>query len=405
MSDVHVEQAQPATASSPAGPAASPPPQPASRKELRETIKDVWYLKWITFENKPVKIITQNFNGPCSLLALSNILILRGDIEILPPQRKSVSYEFLSQLIAEYLLTAAPDMDIDAALAVMPLTQRGMDLNPVFTSPTSFKPSGYGGELDLFKHCGIDLVHGWLVDPNSAEGVVLARMSDYDSAVMLIADVDHLTKGQFVTDETQGPVAGSSSAPGWSEKDRRKIEDAMIVQRFLDSSDSQLTYHGLFQLAGHLETRKLVALFRGSHLSVLYKSPIDENIYSLVTDAVFLNEPSIIWERFEDVDGSSSWVDADFIKSSPAGGDFAGRTVEDVLRAAEAERQAALGNVGIETPGDDVLAAQLQKEEQDEMLARQMLYHMRLEERAAVAAEKAAKKVAKKEKKGDCIIM
>lgn len=52
-----------------------------------------------------------------------NILILRGDIEILPPDRETVSYEFLSQLVAEYLVKASPDTDISAALSKMPMTQ------------------------------------------------------------------------------------------------------------------------------------------------------------------------------------------------------------------------------------------------------------------------------------------
>lgn len=51
-----------------------------------------------------------------------NILILRGDLEILPPDRTSVSYDHLSQLVAEYLLGASPDVDISAALSIMPYT-------------------------------------------------------------------------------------------------------------------------------------------------------------------------------------------------------------------------------------------------------------------------------------------
>lgn len=55
-----------------------------------------------------------------------------------------------------------------------------------------------------------------------------------------------------------------------------------------------------------------------------------------MTDQVFLNEPSIVWERLEDVDGGwSTFVDSDFVKASPAGGDFAGQTAEQALRAAE----------------------------------------------------------------------
>jgi ubiquitin carboxyl-terminal hydrolase MINDY-1/2 len=82
----------------------------------------------------------------------------------------------------------------------------------------------------------------------------------------------------------------------------------------------------------------LVALFRSSHLSVLYKSPSDGSLYTLVSDSVFLHESSVVWERLEDVDGGwSSFVDGDFIKSHPVGGDFAGETAESTLRAFEAE--------------------------------------------------------------------
>jgi hypothetical protein len=57
-----------------------------------------------------------------------------------------------------------------------------------------------------------------------------------------------------------------------------------------------------------------------------------------VSDSVFLHESSVVWERLDDVDGGwSSFVDGDFIKSHPVGGDFAGETAESTLRAFEAE--------------------------------------------------------------------
>jgi hypothetical protein len=162
---------------------------------------------------------------------------------------------------------------------------------------------------------------------------------------------------------------------------------AIVVRRFLDSTQSQLTYHGLFHLATALPSDSLCALFRNSHLSVLYKhaprlssqlsqatpdqppagaavpldnegipltSPVDPSstvveqgdqaLYSLVTDQVFLQEPSVVWEILEDVDGGwSTFVDSDFVRSSPAGGDFAGQTAEEALRVAEAETGAQIG--------------------------------------------------------------
>ena len=116
---------------------------------------------------------------------------------------------------------------------------------------------------------------------------------------------------------------------------------ALIVRNFLDSTSSQLTYHGLFHLASTLEPHSLSALFRNSHLSVLYKAPPEPGaeggaLYTLVTDQVFFNEPSVVWEKLEDVDGSSSsFVDSDFRRASPAGGDYAGHTAESALFALE----------------------------------------------------------------------
>ena len=59
-----------------------------------------------------------------------------------------------------------------------------MDLNPVFISATTFRPTTTSEELMLFASAGITLVHGWLVDLASSEYDV-SRAGDYDSAVNL----------------------------------------------------------------------------------------------------------------------------------------------------------------------------------------------------------------------------
>lgn len=73
----------------------------------------------------PWQIIYQRRNGPCSLLAICNILILRGDVEILPPGRDTASYEYLSSLVADFLVSGpgdASNADLSAALSVLPST-------------------------------------------------------------------------------------------------------------------------------------------------------------------------------------------------------------------------------------------------------------------------------------------
>ncbi|KAF8151256.1 hypothetical protein K438DRAFT_1865167 [Mycena galopus ATCC 62051] len=405
----------------------------ADDRSFQTSEAEVWYLKKISFgtddTKQEVKIVTQNFNGPCSFIAICNILILRGDIQILPRDRDSVSYEFLSQLVGEYLLTHAPDVDISAALSIMPLTQKGMDLNPLFTGATSFRPAGDNGALKLFEQAGIQLVHGWLVDPASPEAeAVLTRAQDYDTAVTYIVDADYTAKGQLVVDESG---AGSSSAGGsggnFTPQERAKIEDAMAIRQFLDSTQSQLTYHGLFHLATSLPPGSLVALFRNSHLSVLHKpkrtsspsspfaSPLDgdadashadTSLYSLVTDSVFLHEGSVVWERLEDVDGgNSTWVDSNFVRSSPAGGDYAGQTAEDALRAAEIEA----GMFVPSDPGDLILAQQIQAEEDNHaQMLRDAWKEKQRGRQLAQEAEEARRREKKEKKAGKgkgCVVM
>ncbi|KAF5379844.1 hypothetical protein D9615_005798 [Tricholomella constricta] len=501
---------------------------------IQSSQEDVWYLKKVAFKEKDLQIITQNFNGPCSFIAICNILILRGNIFIEPPTRTTVSYEFLSQLVAEYLLKHSPNVDISDALSIMPHTQKGLDLNPLFTSSTSFLAATQtaGGELKLFSQVGIDLVHGWLVDPDSPEARAMReeKTEDYDSAVTLIAEADHIAGGLLV------PTNGSEnagSAPGrreeeWSDEERRKIRNALIIRQYLEQTQSQLTYHGLFHLASTLPEGSLVALFRSSHLSVLYKSegtgdawqalddtpatnvedstqpagpsavidvspvatafiettpaidltqvapapvsttsvtestpslgdpaseslsnpatvppshttptnpmtqmpPIaethDSALYSLATDQVFLYEPSVVWERVEDVDGSAGvFVDSVFVRASPAGGDWAGRTAEDMARdiqgAQDSEVARAAGGGAGTGLSDHELARQLQAEEdhyaqqEREAYSQQRQEHERRggreeEERRQkelhTRREKERKKQAKAEgKKKDCIIM
>jgi len=282
-----------------------------------------------------------------------------------------------------------------------------MDLNPLFTKSTSFRPAGDGGELKLFEQVGISLVHGWLVDPEGPEGKTLEKFQDYDSAVSLIAEVDHLTHGRFVIDEdSPDPLTPTSPTTNWTESEKTMIEDATVVRRFLDNTKSQLTYHGLFHLATTLAPGSLVALFRSSHLSVLYKSEGDEPaLYTLVTDQVFLKEPSVVWERLEDIDGGwSTFVDSEFVRASPAGGDFAGQSAEDTLRASERLQNQYNGVVD---PVDQALAQQMQAEE-DHLARREHEAYVREQERRQreEANLRPSRERPRKEKKNSgCIIM
>ena len=100
-----------------------------------------------------------------------------------------------------------------------------MDLNPLFTNATYFRPAGDAGELQLFEQAGIRLVHGWLVDPDSPESKAVTKFEDYDSAVNLIADADHITKGQLVDVAGSYQAGSSSDVDHYTDEERQKIEN------------------------------------------------------------------------------------------------------------------------------------------------------------------------------------
>ncbi|KAH9823178.1 hypothetical protein DFH28DRAFT_881163 [Melampsora americana] len=129
-------------------------------------------------------IIMQNTNGPCSLLAICNILLLRGSIVLPgPSDRTSISFQTLSSVLADYLVRHSSDpTNLSTALSVIPSSRTGLDLNPRFGSIDGFGPGS--GELALFSSAGVSLVHGWVADPQDQDTWdALMKCGDYDKAL------------------------------------------------------------------------------------------------------------------------------------------------------------------------------------------------------------------------------
>lgn len=62
-------------------------------------------LKRISFRGNELPILMQNENGPCPLLALSNVLLLRGSIFV-HPDVSEITFEELTARLADYMLDA-----------------------------------------------------------------------------------------------------------------------------------------------------------------------------------------------------------------------------------------------------------------------------------------------------------
>ena len=45
-------------------------------------LDNIYQVKWIQWHSKKVPIVTQNSNGPCPMLAIANVLLLRGKMKL-----------------------------------------------------------------------------------------------------------------------------------------------------------------------------------------------------------------------------------------------------------------------------------------------------------------------------------
>ncbi|VDL90674.1 unnamed protein product [Schistocephalus solidus] len=237
-------------------------------------------VRWITFSGRKCAVITQNKNGPCPMLALANVLLLRGTLS-LPEDSEIISGERIIGLDDEDLPNY--EKTVSDALNVFPSLQTGLDINVRFTGVTRFEYTSALSIFDLFK---IGIYHGWVVDPS-----------------------DHVL-AEVIQDRTYNQLV--EAVIGW-----RSSENPDVVQRgklFPAELTSQLTVHGLCQLADTLRKGQLAVFFRNNHFSTIYRH--NDSLYTLLTDAGFANEPNFVWETLNDVDGNTQFVDANFKPST-----------------------------------------------------------------------------------------
>ncbi|CAH0474833.1 unnamed protein product [Peronospora belbahrii] len=91
---------------------------------------------------------------------------------------------------------------------------------------------------------------------------------------------------------------------------RTLLEEGPVLENFFNSTASQLTYYGLIKLHEGLRERQLCVFFRNNHFSTLFK--FDGALYLLVTDAGYLDEPTVVWELLNEIDGDTEYLDAQF---------------------------------------------------------------------------------------------
>ncbi|XP_068188608.1 ubiquitin carboxyl-terminal hydrolase MINDY-1 isoform X2 [Antennarius striatus] len=264
----------------------------AAASDAEPSTPAYYLVKWITWKEKKTPIITQSENGPCPLLAIMNTLFLRWKAN-LPAQTEVVTTEDLMTHLGECVLSVTPrekadgmelnfQQNMNDAMAVLPKLSTGLDVNVRFTGVTDFE---YTPECIVFDLLDIPLYHGWLVDPQSPEVAASVGKLSYNQLVEKIIDYKHSA-------------------------DSSRVSEGLVAEQFLESTATQLSYHGLCELNTTAKEGEISVFFRNNHFSTMIKHK--GHLYLLVTDQGFLQEEGLIWESLHNVEGDGNFCDSDF---------------------------------------------------------------------------------------------
>lgn len=176
----------------------------------------VYKTKAIQFLGRSTPIILQNDNGPCPLLAICNVLLLRNSLS-LSIDASEVSLQKLLSLVAEKLIdsnTHVQDKDdeyvinqqqnIADAIDLLPRLATGIDVNVQFRKINDFE---FTRECAIFDLLDIGLYHGWIVDPQDTDTASAIGSKSYNTLV-----------GELVAFEASGSAG----------EDRNKLEEDSV---------------------------------------------------------------------------------------------------------------------------------------------------------------------------------
>ncbi|GMR55243.1 hypothetical protein PMAYCL1PPCAC_25438, partial [Pristionchus mayeri] len=234
-------------------------------------------LREILFDDgEKRKIMTQNVNGPCPLIAITNGLVL-GDRFSFNRDEFEVSLTRVSDSLSEMIRFLGSknlrgdskeivDDKVESALLALRKCSKGLDVNMRFGRVDNFE---FTHTLALFDILEIKLIHGWIPD---------------ERTLSLISNRTYNEISAYVTQES---------------------DDSRSVKEWLDLNPTQLTMEGLEKLKCSLRDGEVAVLFRNNHFSTITK--YNGTLFTLVSDCGFKSIDGIVFESLVDVNQSSSF--------------------------------------------------------------------------------------------------
>ncbi|KAL6556339.1 hypothetical protein OROGR_005627 [Orobanche gracilis] len=179
--------------------AAAPPPTGEAEENREERKELVHRTKVIQFLGRKAPIILQNDNGPCPLLAICNVLLLKNSLN-LNLDISEVSQEKLLSLVAERLIDSNINIhnkdtgyvenqqqNIADVIDLLPRLTTGIDVNIKFKRVDDFE---FTPECAIFDLLDIPLYHGWIVDPQDKKTADAIGSKSYNTLMEELVSLD-----------------------------------------------------------------------------------------------------------------------------------------------------------------------------------------------------------------------
>lgn len=309
--------------------------------------------KSVQVNGNPCRILLQNDNGPCALLALANTLLLAPryasearELRNLA-QQSAVKLEDLVQVLANIGIMSpnGANTDVNQLFEILPQLHKGLTVNPIFNG--SFEDDI---EMAIFRLYNVGIVHGWIIDGDS-DPIAREHVSKYS-----------YENAQKVLLQSYDIQNGSYNPPNSQEI----VEDASYIRSFLARSATQLTEYGLVHLKEILVEKSYAILFRNDHFSTIYK--YEGELFTLVTDLGYKNRSDIVWQSLKSVNGSADmFYTGSFIHATPT-------TQENLQQSAATTSDTGVNDARVSNPfvaeGENNDTYNGQQFEDDEALAR-----------------------------------
>jgi len=217
--------------------------------------------------------------------------------------------------------------------------QVGLDVNIKFTE--GVRAMEFTKSLIVFDLFGIEMTHGWLVDPQATETMAAMKGKSYNQLMekLIESKTAQTPQRKAAAPECEAAGGEAGAAPeGESEAGGPAMEEAAapeededydemvrthsellregeLIEAFTNENPSQLTYHGITELHSQLQDGQSVVFFRNNHYSVLHKT--GGRLYNLVTDEGYAREADIVWELLCEVEGNCDFFNGRFTRFNP----------------------------------------------------------------------------------------